>query len=125
MGRRNILLLCILGVMAGLTVSAIAQERASTASSSSAAAPAPTRAPGAAPAAKASLASAATAEDAAAVERALRVEGEKRFRTNCGRCHMAPHKFPPRVMATAIRHMRVRATITDEDMRLILRYMTQ
>jgi mono/diheme cytochrome c family protein len=125
MGRRNILLICILGVMAGLTVSAIAQERAASATSSSAAAPAPTRAPGAAPAAKASLASAATAEDAAAVERALRVEGEKRFRTNCGRCHMAPHKFPPRVMATAIRHMRVRATITDEDMRLILRYMTQ
>ena len=59
------------------------------------------------------------------MERALRLEGEKRFRTNCGRCHMAPHKFPPRVMATAIRHMRVRALITDEDMRLILHYMTQ
>jgi hypothetical protein len=29
------------------------------------------------------------------------------------------------VMAVAIRHMRVRAMITDEDMRLILRYMTQ
>jgi hypothetical protein len=38
---------------------------------------------------------------------------------------MAPHKFPPRVIATAIRHMRVRATLTDEDMRLILHYMTQ
>jgi hypothetical protein len=58
-------------------------------------------------------------------ERELRLEGEKRFRTNCGRCHQAPHKFPPRVMATAIRHMRVRAMITDEDMRLILRFMTQ
>ncbi len=125
MRRRSILLLCILGVLAGLTISAIAQERASSATSSSAAAPAPTHAAGAPPVAKPSSASAATAEDAAAVERALRVEGEKRFRTNCGRCHMAPHKFPPRVMATAIRHMRVRATITDEDMRLILRYMTQ
>jgi hypothetical protein len=29
------------------------------------------------------------------------------------------------VMAAAIRHMRVRALITDEDMRYILRYMTQ
>jgi mono/diheme cytochrome c family protein len=46
-----------------------------------------------------------------------RFEGEKRFRANCGRCHMAPHKFPPR--------MRVRATITDEDMRFILQYMTE
>ncbi len=55
----------------------------------------------------------------------LRLEGEKRFRTNCGRCHQPPHKFPPRMMATIIRHMRVRATITEEDMKLILRYMTQ
>ena len=55
----------------------------------------------------------------------MRVQGELRFRTNCGRCHAAPHKFPPRMMATIIRHMRVRATITDEDMRLILFYMTQ
>jgi mono/diheme cytochrome c family protein len=55
----------------------------------------------------------------------MRVQGEVRFRTNCGRCHAAPHKFPPRMMATIIRHMRVRATITDEDMRLVLFYMTQ
>ena len=55
----------------------------------------------------------------------VRVEGEKRFRTNCGRCHMAPHKFPPRMMGTIVRHMRVRALITDEDMRYILAYMTQ
>jgi cytochrome c5 len=56
---------------------------------------------------------------------AMRLEGEKRFRANCNRCHAAPHKFPPRMMATIIRHMRVRATITDEDMRYILYYMTQ
>jgi len=58
-------------------------------------------------------------------EDSMRVQGEQRFHANCGRCHAAPHKFPPRVMATVIRHMRVRATITDEDMRLILFYMTQ
>jgi mono/diheme cytochrome c family protein len=56
---------------------------------------------------------------------ALRLQGEQRFRANCGRCHAAPRKFPPRMMATVIRHMRVRATITDEDMRLVLFYMTQ
>jgi mono/diheme cytochrome c family protein len=54
-----------------------------------------------------------------------RFEGEQRYRANCGRCHMAPHKFPPRMMATIVRHMRVRATITDEDMNFILRYMTE
>jgi mono/diheme cytochrome c family protein len=56
---------------------------------------------------------------------AMRAAGEQRFRANCGRCHAAPHKFPPRMMATIVRHMRVRATITDEDMHLILHYMTQ
>ncbi len=55
----------------------------------------------------------------------LRVEGEKRFRANCGRCHQSPHKFPPRMMLTIERHMRVRALITDEDLRLIVRYMEQ
>ncbi len=125
MGRLYILL-CFLGVMTSLTFSVIAQERTNSATSSSAATPKETRVARGTPAAKpSSPSSATTAEDAAAVERALRVEGEKRFRTNCGRCHTAPHKFPPRVMGTAIRHMRVRAMITDEDMRLILRYMTR
>jgi hypothetical protein len=55
----------------------------------------------------------------------MRVAGEQRFRANCGRCHAAPQKFPPRMMGTILRHMRVRATITDEDRRLILFYMTQ
>ena len=107
--KRRYILLCMFGVTAGLTFSAIAQERANSTGSSRAAAPS---------------AMAKSAADGAE-NRAQRLEGEKRFRTNCGRCHQAPHKFPPRVMATAIRHMRVRAMITDEDMRLILRYMTQ
>jgi len=55
----------------------------------------------------------------------MRVLGEQRFRANCGRCHAAPQKFPARAMSTVLRHMRVRATITDEDMRLVLFYMTQ
>ena len=55
----------------------------------------------------------------------MHVEGEKRFRSNCGRCHAAPPKFPPRMMTTIVRHMRVRATITDQDMHFILRYMTE
>ena len=55
----------------------------------------------------------------------MRLQGEQRFRANCGRCHAAPQKFPPRMMKTVLRHMRVRATITDEDQRLILFYMTQ
>ena len=55
----------------------------------------------------------------------LRLEGEKRFRANCGRCHQSPHKFNPRMMLTIERHMRVRALVTDEDMRLIVNYLSQ
>ncbi len=58
-------------------------------------------------------------------DKAMRLEGEKRFHSNCSRCHAAPPRFPPRMMGTIVRHMRVRAMLTDEDMRLILRYMTQ
>ena len=52
------------------------------------------------------------------------VEGEKRYRTNCGRCHQPPHKLAPREMSMAVRHMRVRALLTDDDMRYILYYVT-
>ena len=69
-------------------------------------------------------ATAATASHAAQDDN-MRLEGERRFHSNCGRCHAAPPKFAPRMAATILRHMRVRATVTDEDMRLILRYMAQ
>jgi cytochrome c5 len=52
------------------------------------------------------------------------IEGEKRYRANCGRCHQPPHKFPPRTMATAIRHMRVRAMLTDDDVKYVLYFMS-
>jgi hypothetical protein len=55
----------------------------------------------------------------------MRIAGEQRFHANCGRCHAVPQKFPPRMMGTILRHMRVRATITEQDRRLILFYMTQ
>ena len=117
------ILTALLAVTVGLVISATAQEQSPALSSASAtsddshAPAAGSRATHGSPPAKAASGN--------ATEASLRLEGEKRFRTNCGRCHQPPHKFPPRVMATAIRHMRVRAMITDEDMRLILRYMTE
>lgn len=52
------------------------------------------------------------------------VEGQKRFLTNCGRCHQSPREFSPREMSMAVRHMRVRAMLTQEDMDYLLYYMT-
>jgi mono/diheme cytochrome c family protein len=74
---------------------------------------------------KESSSSASAAAASSTQDENLHLEGEKRFRSNCARCHAAPPRFAPRMMSTIVRHMRVRATITDEDMRLILRYMTE
>jgi cytochrome c5 len=49
--------------------------------------------------------------------------GEKLFRTNCGRCHNPPESISPREVRAVVRHMRVRATLTDEDERLILKFL--
>jgi cytochrome c5 len=74
----------------------------------------------------AAAAAAAPGQDSQAAQKEnMHLEGERRFHSNCARCHAAPPKFPPRMMATIVRHMRVRAAITDQDMHLILRYMTE
>jgi cytochrome c5 len=50
-------------------------------------------------------------------------EGEKRFQENCGRCHQAPQELSPREVKAVVRHMRVRAMLSAEDERLILKYL--
>jgi cytochrome c5 len=50
-------------------------------------------------------------------------QGEKLFRTHCGRCHNAPENISPREARAVVRHMRVRATLTDEDEKLILKFL--
>jgi hypothetical protein len=126
MTSRRTVIAGALALMIGSCLLAIAQERKETASAAAPASPQKSEAlaggtsPG--PTADATHGGKTTR---VLDESAMRIEGEKRFRTNCGRCHMAPHKFPPRTMAMILRHMRVRAMITDEDKRLILHYMTQ
>jgi mono/diheme cytochrome c family protein len=126
MMRRLATFAIFVAVLAGLGAVAIAQEQASSSDSAPlvhTSPPSATAAPK--PAANTAPAGAKPATPTPAELGAMRLEGEKRFRTNCGRCHMPPHKFPPRTMAMIVRHMRVRAMLTDEDMKLILFYMTQ
>ena len=47
------------------------------------------------------------------------------YKSNCTRCHLAPRRFPERKMATIMRHMRVRANLTEEEAKGILRFLTQ
>lgn len=50
-------------------------------------------------------------------------EGERAFRQNCSRCHNAPQGFSPRISGTIVRHMRVRANLSHEDERAILKFL--
>jgi len=50
-------------------------------------------------------------------------EGEKRFEVHCGRCHVPPEDLSPREAKAVLRQMRVRANLTAEDERLILKYL--
>jgi len=52
------------------------------------------------------------------------IEGARRYRENCGRCHQAPSNFSPRTMAMVVRHMRVRAMLTEQDTKYLLYYMS-
>jgi cytochrome c5 len=49
--------------------------------------------------------------------------GQMVFEQNCSRCHNAPQAFPPRISATMIRHMRVRASLSAADEKALLRFV--
>lgn len=61
--------------------------------------------------------------DPKSAEAAATSEGEKRFRTNCGRCHNPPDDISPREARAVVRQMRVRAMLSADDERLILEYL--
>jgi cytochrome c5 len=50
-------------------------------------------------------------------------DGDRAFRQNCSRCHQAPESFPPQISGTIVRHMRVRASLSREDERAILKFL--
>ena len=49
-------------------------------------------------------------------------EGERIFAQNCSRCHTAPDGFSPRISGTVLRHMRVRAQLSQHDEEELLRF---
>jgi cytochrome c5 len=50
-------------------------------------------------------------------------EGERIFAQNCSRCHNAPDGFSPRISGTVVRHMRVRAQLSQHDEQELLRFL--
>jgi len=50
-------------------------------------------------------------------------EGERVFQQNCFRCHNAPEDFSPRISGTIVRHMRVRASLSQHDEQELLKFL--
>lgn len=49
--------------------------------------------------------------------------GQEVFNQNCYRCHQAPEGFSPSVSGTIARHMRVRAGLSDEDYKALMKFL--
>ena len=48
--------------------------------------------------------------------------GEIAFQRHCSRCHAAPEGFSPRISGTIVRHMRVRASLSEQEEKDLLRF---
>jgi len=49
-------------------------------------------------------------------------DGEQIFQQHCSRCHAAPEGFSPRISGTILRHMRVRASLSEREEKELLRF---
>jgi cytochrome c5 len=50
-------------------------------------------------------------------------DGGRKFDANCSRCHNAPEQLSPSLTGTVVRHMRVRANLSAQDEKDILRFL--
>jgi len=50
-------------------------------------------------------------------------ERQQIFEQQCSRCHNAPEGFSPRISGTIIRHMRVRASLSQHEETELLRFL--
>jgi cytochrome c5 len=49
--------------------------------------------------------------------------GQQKFQANCGRCHSAPEQLSPSITGTIVHHMRVRASLSAQDEKDILKFL--
>ncbi len=53
------------------------------------------------------------------------IDPDEAYKNNCMRCHSAVRQYSPRMTATIVAHMRVRANLTAEETQAILQYLTE
>ena len=70
-------------------------------------------------------ASTATAAAPAEAVTHYKMPADTIYKNNCTRCHSEVPQANPRITTTVLRHMRVRANLTQEEAKAILDYITQ
>jgi cytochrome c5 len=67
---------------------------------------------------------ASTTKTFVAAKRSLKQqdEGQRVFQQNCSRCHASPEGFSPRISGTIVRHMRVRASLSQHEEEALLHF---
>lgn len=51
------------------------------------------------------------------------IDGERVFKQNCFRCHAEPEGFSPSISGTIVRHMRVRASLSQREEEQLLQFL--
>jgi cytochrome c5 len=49
--------------------------------------------------------------------------GQQVFKQNCSRCHQEPQSFSPSISGTIAKHMRVRAGLSDDDYKALMKFL--
>ena len=49
--------------------------------------------------------------------------GQQVFKQNCSRCHQEPQGFSPSISDSVARHMRVRAGLSQEDYKALIKFL--
>lgn len=49
--------------------------------------------------------------------------GQEVFNQNCSRCHQEPKGFSSNISGTVARHMRVRANLSDDDYKALVKFL--
>ena len=49
--------------------------------------------------------------------------GQQVFNQNCYRCHQVPQGFSPSISGTVARHMRVRAGLSEDDYKALMKFL--
>ena len=49
--------------------------------------------------------------------------GQEVFNQNCNRCHQKPEGVSPSISGTVAKHMRVRASLSDEDYKALMKFL--